>query len=251
MTAPLYQEKGVIQVIALCLVILAPLSVHAKVAVNEVTWMGSPVVSVDVSQWWRYEWVELFNDNPSSVDLSGWRLGIADIKGNEKSIPLGGNMQGNGYVVVASSKEVPRPGVVYQNLGGLLRNDGGRISVYNASGAVEDWVDALDGWPAGNKEEFLTMELGDEWHDSEVVGGSPGAKNSSGVVKALSSIPKGVTVFSQQKTPLRELSLIRSSPMIPACVGALLLGIGTMWIVRRVPGLGRKLNEDSFDDLPD
>ena len=39
----------------------APFLVAAQVVINEIAWMGTPVEGVDTKQYWRYEWVELYN----------------------------------------------------------------------------------------------------------------------------------------------------------------------------------------------
>ena len=51
-----------IKIILLGVLFLAiPSFVSAQVVINEIAWMGTPVEGVDTKQYWRYEWVELYN----------------------------------------------------------------------------------------------------------------------------------------------------------------------------------------------
>ncbi len=104
-----------------------------------------------------YEWVEfveLHNPGPTSVDLSGWYFdeGISFTFGAGATLPAGG------YVVVAQdpsqvlakwSTMSPKltPARLFGPFGGKLNNEGEKLVLCDATGAVADEVDYQLGFP--------------------------------------------------------------------------------------------------------
>lgn len=168
-------KKG-LAILALAMVV--PGVAEGQIVINEVAWMGTIVDSVDPGQWWRYEWVELQNQDAGSVNLNGWRV---EVWGDELEyqIPLSGSMSPDGYYLVASSDKIAGYDLNYANLGGRMRNTGSLIILKDALGNVADEVDARGGWPAGDNEGKLTMARGEDgsWKTSYDVGGTPGKEN--------------------------------------------------------------------------
>src|SRR6185437_10278656 len=92
------------------------------------------------------EFIELFNVGTNTVDLSGWYFsdGIQYTFGNGTFLAAGG------YLVVAREPTAVLTKFGAAALGpwtGTLNNDGDRIVLRNAAGAVEDEVDYQPGFP--------------------------------------------------------------------------------------------------------
>ena len=164
-------------------------SVHGageKILINEIAWMGTPVQGVEEKQWWRYEWVELFNAKDNPLQLDGWSVEL--YRGEELyfEIPIVGTVPTMGYFLVGSSGKIPGIDVDYSNLGGKFLNTGMRVTLKNALGEVVDEVDATSGWPGGDNKTKQTMErvVGSDpttvWQASAEPGGTPKAPNSEG-----------------------------------------------------------------------
>ncbi|KKU95265.1 MAG: hypothetical protein UY24_C0001G0026 [Parcubacteria group bacterium GW2011_GWA1_48_11b] len=188
--------------LGLVLVVVVPAKALSQVVINEIAWMGSPVDGVAENQWWRYEWLELFNAGESAASLDGWvielwRPASAEASAGKENldfaIPLTGGIPARGYFLVVSSGKIPLAHVNYANLGGKFFNGGQHLLLKNSSGVVQDEIDARTGWFAGDNKSKQTMERTDplkeslpaqagsdpqNWHTSEVAGGSPGRENS-------------------------------------------------------------------------
>ena len=152
-----------------------PLFATAQVIINEIAWMGTPVEGVDAKQWWRYEWLELYNSSQEPVSTNGWILQVSDFQ-----IPLGGIIQAQEYFLVAASDKIPNLDLNYANLTGKFANAGQKVVLKDATGTVIDEVDAEGGWQAGDNTEKLTMEkrISGEWATSLQVGGTPRGTNT-------------------------------------------------------------------------
>ena len=96
--------------------------------INEIAWMGTPVAEVEEKQWWRYEWLELYNNADTVGMLDGWALEL--YRGNELyfKIPLGGTVPPHGYFLLGASDKIPGVDVNYSNLGGKFLNTGQKIA---------------------------------------------------------------------------------------------------------------------------
>ena len=178
--------------LGLVLVAVVPAKALSQVVINEIAWMGSPVDGVAENQWWRYEWLELFNAGESAASLDGWVIELRR-QNLDFAISLAGGIPARGYFLVVSSGKIPLAHVNYANLGGKFFNGGQHLLLKNSSGVVQDEIDARTGWFAGDNKSKQTMERTDplkeslpaqagsdpqNWHTSEVAGGSPGRENS-------------------------------------------------------------------------
>ena len=157
-----------------------------QVVINEIAWMGSPVEGVDQNQWWRYEWIELYNPTDQAVRFEGWVLEMWRDE-LDFQIPLRGVIPSNGYFLVGSSDKISKGDMNYSNLTGKLVNSGQRFVLKDASGKIVEEIDARHGWFAGDNDEKRTMERwkpadsGNDpknWATSKHVGGTPKAQNS-------------------------------------------------------------------------
>lgn len=151
----------------------------------------------------NYEWVEfveLYNGGPAEVDLAGWSFS----DGISFTFGAGATLGAGGYVVVAQDPSqvlakwsVQRaeltPERVFGPFGGKLNNEGERLVLRDAAGAVADEVDYQLGFPwptvgdpvpenvAGNGhsiqliDPLLDNDLGGSWRSAFP---TPGARNS-------------------------------------------------------------------------
>jgi len=179
------------------IIVATPSLVSAQVVINEIAWMGSPVEGVDVKQWWRYEWIELFNSGEKIVSLKGWRIELYSGGNLDFTIVLFGSVLPNGYFLIgASDKILPLRGISrsetgvdvnYASLAGKFRNPGQRVVLRDAVGNVVEEMNASNGWFAGDNDSKLTMERRfpdrasadpENWGSSRNTGGTPKAQNS-------------------------------------------------------------------------
>ena len=167
-----------------------PISVFAQpIVINEIAWMGTPVSGVEEKQWWRYEWLELYNSADTVGMLDGWNVEL--YRGDELyfKIPLGETIPPHGYFLVGALDKIPGVDVNYSNLGGKFLNTGQKVVLSNALGTVIDEIDATLGWHGGDNKTKQTMErvAGSDpttvWQTSADSGGTPKAPNSAGVAK--------------------------------------------------------------------
>ncbi|NBD73783.1 PKD domain-containing protein [Patescibacteria group bacterium] len=128
----------------LLLVALAPGGVCADVLVSEVAWMGTTDSASD-------EWIELHNAGSATVDLAGWRL-VADDE--TPTIELAGSLAAGAYATLERTDDASAPdvGALLVYTGGLA-NDGERLRLLDASGALVDTVDGRDSWAIGGDNE--------------------------------------------------------------------------------------------------
>lgn len=119
----------------------APLAAPREVVINEVAWAGTLASSY-------HEWIELKNNTPSAINLSGWHLTAAD---GTPSITLNGQIPPKGYFLLARTNytnvvDVPAD-MIYT---GALGDSGEMLTLTDNSGQVIDTANSDGGgWPAG------------------------------------------------------------------------------------------------------
>lgn len=158
------------------------------VVINEIAWMGTKIDEVEPKNWWRYEWLELYNNTNRSISLDGWKIELyrTDL---DWSLKLKGIILAQDYfLIVASDKIFSNYDLNYSNLGGKFINSGQKVLLKDALGNVIDEVDCFSygKWFAGNNQTKQTMERinsllaskAENWKDSRNSGGTPGGKNS-------------------------------------------------------------------------
>ncbi len=146
--------------------------VSASVYINEVAWMGSSKSHAD-------EWIELKNYSDSQINLDGWELKTAD---GSLEIELSGTITAQDFYLLERTDQQTLPDIeadlIYT---GALGNQGEKLELYDASGSLQDSLDASQGWPSGNNETKQTMEKSAEgWQTSLNPGGTPKSENSQG-----------------------------------------------------------------------
>ncbi len=72
------------------------------------------------------EWIEIYNQNPTAVDLSGWKISDTEGSSNVYTFPIGSKIQSNGYLVLGR----PATKIVLNNAkdGLIIKNPAGVIS---------------------------------------------------------------------------------------------------------------------------
>lgn len=163
------------------------------VIINEIAWMGTEASHAD-------EWIELYNDNDSSVNLEGWALKTTE---GAPKINLVGIISAKGFYLLERTDETTLSDIAANQIyTGALKNSGESLELYNNLGILIDSVDCSSGWFAGDNSAKQTMERInpqlpgshlENWGTSQNPGGTPKAENSPTV---------------QTKAPLKELAAI-------------------------------------------
>lgn len=154
-----------------------------NVVINEIAWMGTPIAGIEENQWWRYEWLELYNTKESPLQLDGWEIELWRDK-LDFTVSLKGTIVPSGYYLAGASEKIPNLDLNYNNLGGKFNNSGQRVVLKNNLGEVVDEVDTTSGWFAGDNKTKQTMErVGQGWQTSVDSGGTPKSPNSTGMIQ--------------------------------------------------------------------
>ena len=237
--------------------VLVPSPGLAQVVINEVAWMGVPVESVEERQWWRYEWLELYNAGAEPVSLNGWVLELSRDK-VDLHVSLRGSIEPQGYFVVAASSKIPGADVNYASLSGKFVNSGQKVELKNAAGELVEEVDAKAGWFAGDNDMKSTMERRfpereannkENWGSSQALGGTPKVQNSvfdkEKVLVLQANASAGSTDLPQAKkafpgasfveTATNKVFILALAVALASALSILLLG---RFLLREQPGEG-------------
>ena len=179
MPARFIQFLSVVLIVAGLVVLIRKETVEAvtpvSVVINEVAWMGN---TVDVNG----EWLELYNNSVSGVDLTGWRIAAQD---GTPSFTLSGMIPGNGFFLIERSDNNPvfdiSADFIYT---GALENTDEILELYDGSNVLMDTVNSNGGdWPGGNNTTKTTMERIDPLaEDTDTIWGSNDGVTKNGVV---------------------------------------------------------------------
>ncbi len=162
------------------------------VVINEIAWMGSKISYND-------EWIELFNNSSSSIDVSGWALSSEDKK---IDISLVGEIQAYSFFLLERTDDnsvlIIAANQIYT---GSLGNDGENLILCDKQGHKVDEINCQQGWFAGDNSTKQTMERvfssleaeGTEWQTSKNSGGTPKETNSLFVIDGEEKIPSQET----------------------------------------------------------
>lgn len=140
-----------------------------SVVISEVCWMGSADSSSD-------EWIELYNNTSTDIDLDGWMLVSED---GQPEIALEGVILTQGYFLLERSDDESAPEATADQIySGSMGNNGEILSLYDDDDNLIYRIDAIEGWMGGDNETKQTMVLVDgAWATSKDAGGSPGSVN--------------------------------------------------------------------------
>jgi len=107
------------------------------VVINEIAWMGSAASTDD-------EWIELYNNTDSAIDLSGWTLASED---GAPTINLSGTIPAHGYFLLERTDDNTVSDIAADLIySGALGNTGEKLQLKDDSGQLVDEVDCSGGW---------------------------------------------------------------------------------------------------------
>ena len=116
---------------------------------SEIAWMGTEVSAND-------EWIELYNPNDFSVDLSGWTIATPD---SDFEILLSDVIDPLDYFLLERTDDESVPDIdADQIYTGALSNDGVHLQLINS---FETIIDEIDLWHSGDNESKATMARSD------------------------------------------------------------------------------------------
>lgn len=130
----------------------APLQIPSLVysplalVINEIAWMGSV-------QSPNHEWLELFNNTTSTVDLTGWILKAQD---GTPTIALSGLLEAKGYFLLERTSDESIQEVNADNIYTGALNNTGEVLMLTDPGGNE--IDRVSAWYAGNNTTKDTMQ---------------------------------------------------------------------------------------------
>ena len=208
----LLKMKGkILKIVFLFLLFPSPCLAAAPldVVINEICWMGNKTSA-------NNEWIELYNNTKSPINLEGWKL-IA--KDKTPKIHLTGEIKGLSFFLLERTDDDSVPEILADLIyKGALSNKGECLELIDNEGKIIDKIDCSNGWFAGNKKTKKTMERinsklagsdPNNWQTSQNPGGTPRAQNSKKIktnppqnentkvtaVRPLSiSYPKGIVI---------------------------------------------------------
>jgi len=150
----------------------------SEIVINEVAWMGTNTSYSD-------EWIELYNNLSSSVNLEGWKLIAED---GTPEINLEGEIPAKGFFLLERTDDETVPNIkanlIYK---GSLNNKGEYLRLIDNQGKTVDKIDCSSGWFAGDNKTKKTMERKnpslvdsgpENWQTSQYSGGTPKNENS-------------------------------------------------------------------------
>ncbi len=170
------------------------------VVVNEIAWMGEKVEAIESKNWWRYEWLELYNNTNNSISLEGWKIELYRSE-LDWSLVLKSSIPAKSYFLIVSSNKISSDyDLNYSNLGGKFVNTGQKVLLKDGLGNIIDSLDCFSygKWFVGDNETKQTMEKinpqisgnnSSNWATSRNPGGTKKLQNS---------------VFGEEKSELHE-----------------------------------------------
>ncbi|MEZ4472675.1 MAG: lamin tail domain-containing protein [bacterium] len=186
-------SRGALAILAALVASLAAGTASARVVINEILYHPSNDAVVGAEDAENLEFIELVNDGPGEVDLSGATFSA----GITFTFPANTRLAAGAYLVVAKDPAFLRlrgpaipPGVaVFPYVAGVLANSGERVRLESAAGVVLDEVEYDDSglWPPTADGRGPSLELTSPandnsrplaWRASAGVSGTPGAPNS-------------------------------------------------------------------------
>ncbi len=125
-------------------------AVGNDVVISEIAWMGTTNSHTD-------EWIELYNNTDSNINLNGWTLNSTD---GTPSISLSGTILAKSYFLLERTDDNSVPNITADSIySGALANKGEILQLKDSSGVL---IDRVDAWHAGNNSTKATMERKDK-----------------------------------------------------------------------------------------
>jgi len=170
------------------------------VVINEIAWMGTSAANSND------EWIELYNNSSTSLDLTGWKIkknGEDFINISDSTIP------GFGFYLLERTASDTTDIIEDYTYTGDLSNNGEKLELINAENTLIDAVDCSSGWFAGATSPFyISMERIDSttsgssfanWGNNNLIiraGRDANGNNINGTPKAKNSVSMPFTSIS-------------------------------------------------------
>ncbi|GBD34157.1 hypothetical protein HRbin34_00481 [bacterium HR34] len=125
---------------------------YLDVVFSEIAWAGTKASSYD-------EWIELFNNTQTDIDLSGWKI-KGEVKGEIKlEINLQGTIKSGDYFLLERTDDNTISNIQADLIfTGNLLNSGMNIRLLDPQNNIIDELSFENGWPAGDNDKKLSME---------------------------------------------------------------------------------------------
>src|SRR4030042_901353 len=108
-----------------------------NIVINEISWMGTVESSND-------EWMELYNNTGSAINLNDWVLKSAD---DVPKINLQGEIKPGGFYLLERTDDNTLSDITADQIyTGALENAGEKLELYDNAGNLIDSVDCRSGW---------------------------------------------------------------------------------------------------------
>ena len=129
-----------------------PESPSLSVVINEIAWMGTKANSAD-------EWIELYNNATSTIDLTGWILNWSHGTTTHSLTFSTSSISAGGFYLLERTASDTTDMAEDQIYTGALSNDGEKLELRDAGNNLIDLVDFSVGWPAGSSTpNYISME---------------------------------------------------------------------------------------------
>ena len=149
------------------------------------------------------EWIELYNNSSSLIDLNGWKIISND---NAPNIILKNKIPSKGFFILERTDDTTLPNIkadlIYK---GSLNNNGEYLKLIDTNEKIIDGIDCSKEWFFGNNETKKTMERKNalingndlaNWQTSEEPEGTPNNNNSIGQKINNSKKEESLTILS-------------------------------------------------------
>jgi len=157
------------------------------VVINEIAWMGTTSSYSD-------EWIELYNNTDSPVNLENWALKAID---GTPEINLSGIISANGFFLLERTDDATIPDITADQIyTGALSNNGEHLQLFDNQNNLIDEVNCVNSWFAGDNATKQTME-----RVSPILSNWQTSKNPLGTPKIINNI------FAQQEPELEQESI--------------------------------------------
>lgn len=205
-------KKAAIFILSLYFIFALTPFAFANVIINEIAWMGTTKSPND-------EWIELFNNAPTPINLNGWKI---ESVGKKIAIDLNGQIPGWGFFLLERGDNDTLPNIranlIYH---GALGNDGMVLKLFNDQGQVVEEIDCADHWFAGDNKTKQTMARKNpeetasnplNWGSSQDAEGTPVLKNN------FASAPSSSQILIDRKESIEEKQEDPKQPSIPMVI---------------------------------
>ncbi len=119
------------------------------IVISEIAWMGTSASAYD-------EWIELYNNTDSKIDLSGWKIVIND---ESFKIDLEGKIPANDFLLLERTDNTTISNIeANKTFTGGLSNDGEQMKLIDGNGNIIDSINFKTGWVEGRNSDKSSME---------------------------------------------------------------------------------------------